>query len=315
MKRNKYLLIMSLALISAGFTSCLNDEMIEDQKYGLINLNANKIIELPSDASHTVSKTLLPSGVVDVTIGEVRLAAETPATEDVVVSLSTAKSAELNTGKAIFPLDKVTVPATITIPKGQRSAPLVVKVDTDALLADPQYIAISVTAIDKPGYIISGNFGDLKVNFKVKHKYEGRYVLTGTFTNLVAANFFHITTLEHDYTVQLQTKDGQTLQFFDELVWKGFTYPMSNNGAYSGFGSFCPMFTFDDNNNITAVTNYYAAPVNTRSCELDPSGVNKYDPATKSFTVAYWMNQPSVVTAPPHHRIRFVETYTFKEDL
>ena len=78
MKRNKYLLIMSLALISAGFTSCLNDEMIEDQKYGLINLNANKIIELPSDASHTVSKTLLPSGVADVTIGEVRLAAEAP---------------------------------------------------------------------------------------------------------------------------------------------------------------------------------------------------------------------------------------------
>ena len=45
MKRNKFLIIISLALISTGFSSCLNDDMIEDQKYGLINLNANNLLD------------------------------------------------------------------------------------------------------------------------------------------------------------------------------------------------------------------------------------------------------------------------------
>jgi hypothetical protein len=311
----KIIYVFTLIFISLSVTSCLNDEMIDSQEYGLINLDANKIIEIPSDASHEISLTLLPEGEKQITIGEVRLAAENPASEDIVVSLTSDTAGVFSHGEGIFPLDKVQVPATVTIPKGERSAPLVITVNTAFLQSSPTYIAVTVKSVDKAGYIISGNYGTVKINAKVKHKYEGRYVLTGSFTNLVAANFFHITTLEPVYTVQLLTKDGATLKFFDEMVWEGYTYPMSNNGAYSGFGSFCPMFTFDANNNVTAVTNYYAAPANTRACELDPSGVNKYDPVTKSFTVSYWMNQSSVVAAPPHHRIRFVETYTFKEDL
>lgn len=312
----KFIYAFTLILLSVGVTSCLKDEMIEDQEIGLINLDAKKIIEIPSDASHEIGLTLLPEGEKQITLGEVRLAAENVAKEDIVVTLSGDTTGVFTDGEPIFPLDKVQIPATVTIPKGERSVPLVVTVNTAFLQSEPTYFSVSVKSVDKAGYTISGNYGVVKVNAKVKHKYEGRYTLTGSFTNLVAANFFHITTLEPDYTVQLLTKDGSTLKFYDELVWEGYTYPMSNNGAYSGFGSFCPMFKFDDNDNIIAVTNYYGQPAgNTRACELDPSGVNKYDPATKSFTVSYWMNQSSVVAAPPHHRIHFVETYTFKEDL
>ncbi len=132
-KYNIFGFILSMLVVSAGMTSCLNDEKIENQEYGMINLTTNKIIELPSDASHLVSKTLLPGGVVDVNIGEVRLAAENPAAEDIVVNLSTSKSALLNPGQLLFPLDKVVVPTSLTIPKGQRSVPLVVKVNTDFL--------------------------------------------------------------------------------------------------------------------------------------------------------------------------------------
>lgn len=320
MKRNIYILIMSALLVSVGLTSCLNDDMIDDQKYGLINLNANKIIELPSDASHEISKTLLPSGIADVKIGEVRLAAEEPAAEDIVVNLTTSKTQELLAGKDLFPLDKITVPTSVTILKGERSAALVVKVNTDFLLPDPQYLAISISSVDKPGYIISGNFADLKVNFKIKHKYEGRYVLTGTMDHLPSPGaYVHITNYfdPDPYTVQLQTVDGNTLIFYEEMGWEDYIYPMMTaSGGYSGWGSFCPQFTFDASGNITAVTNAYGQPAgNTRSAELDPSGVNKYDEVTKSFKVSYWMNQPSVVTTAPHHRCHMVETYTFKEDL
>ncbi|MBL7970854.1 MAG: hypothetical protein JNL03_04965 [Prolixibacteraceae bacterium] len=87
-------------------------------------------------------------------------------------------------------------------------------------------------------------------------------------------------------------------------------------GGASAWGSFCPVFKFDDNGNIIEVINDYGQPAsNTRSAVLDPTGVNKYDPATKSFKVSYYMVQPSVVATPPHYRARMVETYTFLEDL
>lgn len=317
MKRNIYKLIFSALFVSVGLTSCLKDDDIDNQKYGLINLNANKIIEIPADASHETGLTLLPEGTKEFTIGEVRLAAENPASEDITVNLTTSKTSEIiASGKPIFPLDGITVPATVTIPKGQRSVPIKATINTTLLQSNPQYVAVSISGVDKQGYIISGNFGYLKLNMKVKHKYEGRYVLTGTMVDVVNGNFKHITTIiEGDYTVQLQTKDGQTLAFYDEVIWHDFMYPMANGASKSGYGSFAPEFTFDENGNVTAVTNHYGVPANTRTAQLDPSGVNKYDPATKSFTVSYWMNQPSFVATPPHHRSSITETYTFQEDL
>lgn len=313
---------MSALIVSGGFTSCLNDKKIDDQEYGLINLNANKIIEIPADASHEISLTLLPEGIKDLTIGEVRLAAESPASEDIVVSLTTSKTSEIiGSDLPLFPLDQITVPVTVTIPKGERSVPLIVKINTAVLESNPQYLAISIASVDKQGYIISGNYGLVKVNMKVKHKYEGKYVLTGTMVNLPSPGaYVHVTTVwdPDPYIVQLQTKDGQSLQFYDEnLFTNGFTYPIATAaGGLSGWGSFSPIFKFDDAGNVIEVTNYYGQPAsNTRSAEIDPSGVNKYDTATKSFKVSYWMNQPSVVTTAPYHRCHMVETYTFLEDL
>ncbi len=309
-----------MLVVSLGFTSCLDDKNIENMEYGLINLNANKIIEIPAEATHEISMTLLPEGQKEITIGEIRLAAEKPASEDIVVTLTTDSSAViLGANAALFPANEISVPATVTIPKGQRSVPLTITVNTTALQSDPQYIAISIVKVDKPGYIISGNFNYVKLNMKIKHKYEGRYILTGTMVHLPDPSaFFHITKLfgSDPYTVQLQTVDGSTLIFFEEMGLSDYIYPiMTAAGDYSGWGSFCPQFTFDEEGNITAVTNAYGQPSNTRSAELDPSGINKYDEATKSFSVSYWMNQPNYVTTPPYHRCHMVETYKFKEDL
>ncbi|HRT84378.1 MAG TPA: DUF1735 domain-containing protein [Bacteroidales bacterium] len=321
MKRNLYGLILSMLVVSLGFTSCLDDKNIENMEYGLINLNANKIIEIPAEATHEISMTLLPEGQKEITVGEIRLAAEKPASEDIVVTLTTDSSAViLGEDAALFPANEISVPASVTIPKGQRSAPLIITVNTAALQSDPQYIAISIVKVDKPGYIISGNFNYVKLNMKIKHKYEGRYILTGTMEHLPNPGaYLHITNYPgiDEYTVQLRTLDGKSLVFYDEIGWEDFMYPMMTAaGGFSGWGSFDPVFTFDDNGNITAVTNYYGQPAtNTRSAELDPSGINKYDEATKSFSVSYWMNQPSVVTTPPYHRCHMVETYKFKEDL
>ncbi len=307
-------------VLSVGLFSCLTDEKVENQEYGIINLTANKIIELPSDASHIVSKTLLPEGVVDVNLGEVRLAAEGVASEDIVVTLTTSKSAAMNPGQLLFPLDKVVVPSTLTIPKGQRSVPLVAKVNTGFLIPDPQYMSISIASVDKQGYIISGNYGNINVNFKLRHRYEGKYVLTGVMDHLPSIGaYVHISNFfaPDPYICRLETNDGESLIFFEEQGFNDYTYPMMTAaGGFSGWGSFCPIFYFDAQGNITKVENAYGQPAsNTRSAKLDPSGVNKYDQATKSFQVSYWMAQPSVVPTPPSYRCHMVEKYTFLKNL
>ena len=345
MKKNKlYGLIVLLATVTVGLTSCLNDPNIEDQKYGLINLNANKIVELPSDISHTISLAELDEGVKEF-VYEVRLAAENPAEEDVVVNLqvisdraavlkavrtyladsypATGKDSVPDEDILSYPVAGITLPASVTIPKGARSVALKVKIDTHQFTTDTQFALIKIKSVTNEGYLVSGNFEQLLLSCKVRHPYAGRYVCTGTYDDVTNAAWIHasiaLTELyNEDYLIDLETVDGSTLII-------GYTPNFDDNNKYlfytgtgfSQFGSFCPQFTFDAAGNVVAVTNAYGqpAPANTRSAELDPSGINKYDPATKTIKVSYWMNQPSVVKTPPYHRGHMVETYTFKEDL
>lgn len=316
MKRKIYGFFMLSLILSVGVTSCLNDKNIEDHEYGLIDLNTKKIIEIPASTSHEISLALKPTGFEEITIGEVRLAAENPAAEDIVVSLTNTKSSDILSDKTIFPLDEVIVPATVTIPKGKRSVPLTVSINTDKCADDPQYVAVSISAIDKSGYIISGNFGYVALSLKIKNRYEGRYhVTSGTLVDVASGSLKHISAVYPEYKVQLQTMNSKKLVLYDEED-ANYYYLIGSGASISYYGSFCPIFEFDDNGNVVAVTNHYGQPAsNTRSAELDPSGINKYDDATKSFTVSYWMNQSSTVATPPHHRTSITETYTFVEDL
>ncbi|MDD3322922.1 MAG: DUF1735 domain-containing protein [Paludibacter sp.] len=327
MKRNKYGLIMlAFIALTAGFSSCLNDEMIENQEYGLINLNANKIIEIPDG---TINLTEKNEGLKTIELSSVRLAAEYAAEEDIVVSLSIDKSAEILGNVSLLSPANIQIPASVTILKGERvSEPIVISLNTDALTADPSYIAISISSTDKSGYLISGNLGHLTLGVKGPHKWEGRYILTGTMVDSNSPTLSHVTSFwaidteenpnGDPYTVQIRSKNGSTLMFYDEIVGEGFFgngfyYPINVGGDYSVYGSFTPEFVFDAVGNITAVVNHSGQPAaNSRSAEIDPSGINKYDEATKSFSVSYWMNQPTVIAG---HRCHMVETYTFLEKL
>ncbi|HPT43618.1 MAG TPA: hypothetical protein PLH52_07185 [Paludibacteraceae bacterium] len=341
MKRNKiYGLIVLLFAASVGLTSCLNDTNIEDQKYGLINLNAKKIVELPADASHTINLSVLDEGIKEFTY-EVRLAAENPAEEDVVVNLEIV-SDRANVLKAVrtylsdsypatgedsipdedilsYPVAGITLPASVTIPKGQRSVALKVKIDTHQFTTDTQFALIQIKSVTNSGYIVSGNFNQLLFSCKVRHPYAGRYVCTGTYDDVTNAAFQHasIGLGDEEYLIDLETVDGSTLIIGASPTFGGSNrYLFFTGTGFSYFGSFCPQFTFDAAGNVIAVTNAYGQPAaNTRSAQLDPSGINKYDPATKTIKVSYWMNQPLSVPTPPYHRGHMVETYTFKEDL
>ena len=82
----------------------------------------------------------------------------------------------------------------------------------------------------------------------------------------------------------------------------------------SGYGSFAAVVEFDPaTDKVIGVTNFYGQPAaNTRSAQLDASGVNTYTAANKTVQIKYNMRQPSVVAAAPNIRVTWNETWTFQ---
>lgn len=137
------------------------------------------------------------------------------------------------------------------------------------------------------------------------NKYDGNYTMTGTmidYTNSALSG-------KYPANVALITQSANSVAMWDLDYVRGYGHRILSGTSDSWYGDFAPVFTFDANNNVTSVTNRYGQPAgNGRSGELDPSGVNKWDPATKTLKVKYWMNQPGNT-----HRTLFDETFTWKE--
>ncbi len=63
-------------------------------------------------------------------------------------------------------------------------------------------------------------------------------------------------------------------------------------GSY--YGNYGPIFNFDEaTNKIISVTNKFGqpSPGNARGAEIDPTGINTFDPATKTINAKYFMLQ------------------------
>jgi hypothetical protein len=167
--------------------------------------------------------------------------------------------------------------------------------------------AMPFTIQDAGGVIKSADKGDYIPLISVKNKYDGKYEVTGTMEDAGAA----LTGL-FPFNYYLITTGPNSVAGYDPDYWDDYFIPIMSGGSVSGYGSFSPIFTFDANNKITSVVNRYGQPAgNGRYAQLDPSGVNAYDPATKTIQVKFFMFQPSVVPLP-NPRVKFDWTLTYK---
>jgi hypothetical protein len=142
----------------------------------------------------------------------------------------------------------------------------------------------------------------------IVNKYEGSYTVTGTVVDK------HLSTItgRFPWNVYLNTTGPTQVTVTDLDVTGAYYHAILNGSDDSYYGGFGVVFNFDSNNNVTSVVNYYGQPSsNGRSAELDPSGINKWDPATKVLKVKYWMNQTGLNDANGH-RTYFDETFTLK---
>lgn len=171
--------------------------------------------------------------------------------------------------------------------------------------------AVAFNLTDAGGQKISSGMDKILVLISVKNKYDGVYAITGSYTDVTNPAFTGIYPLEWE----LQTSGPNQCIVVDNVYLGIPGYVFDTGGGLSYYGSFGLVVNFDpETDAITSIENYYGQPAaNTRSAVLDPSGVNAYDPDSKTIKIKYFMTQPSVIPAPPYVRAMFDEEWKYEK--
>jgi hypothetical protein len=171
---------------------------------------------------------------------------------------------------------------------------------------------VSVTS--GPGIWSTTSYDTLLTQILPKNRIDGIYTVTGTLVDAYSAGI----TGNYPMTVNLVTTGKNQVRFEEpaDAPWGSVIFhSIQSGGAMSVYGAFGLVINFDDANNVVSVVNYYGQPAgNSRRADLDPSGVNKYDPVAKTVTLKYFMKQPSVCPDPPYTgniRTKFDEVWTY----
>lgn len=193
----------------------------------------------------------------------------------------------------------------MTIPAGQRLDSVVVTYDFTKMNLSHSYILpITIASASLP----IEQWNHLLYFVSVKNKYDGKYLITGTMVDAANAAL----TGYYPWTAYLVTTGPNSVSLQDPT--NGPVHLILNGTSLSYYGSFDPVFNFDPSGSgaVTSVINYYGQPAgNTRSAQLDPSGINLWDPSTKNMDVSYFMLQPSVITTSPYIRTSFTEHFQY----
>ncbi|GAB3765999.1 DUF1735 domain-containing protein [Spirosoma pomorum] len=299
--------IIGLFVLAATLSSCLKDTLSLDPS------TSTNVIEFKNPSSfvspygskyalYSQSFNLAAENDYPITVS---YSGANVAPEDITVNLGidaaalTQYNTEQHTTYDLIPATLYTVPASVVIPKGQRTATVALKIKSNQFDFSKSYVLpVRITSASSGN--VSGNFGTILLNVSAKNKYDGRYKVTNvTFRHVSNATFSAISPRTRD----LVTLSGTSNSLFDpNSGWNGPYFVFSNNGSASYFGAFFPVFTFDDAGNVTAVANSVGVDdptnANKRTIKLDPTGVNKVtiSGSSKVMDVSYIMVQRGVET-------------------
>lgn len=172
-------------------------------------------------------------------------------------------------------------------------------------------LGYKLVSVSGTGKISQAVGQEILVQVGVKNKYDGVYEVTANSPMLDVLNAAF--TGLYPFKYELRTTGANSCICWDITVWDDAMHPFLNAGSASGYGSFGLEIFFDPsgNGNIVNVLNPWGNPPgNTRMPVIDPSGINKWNPATKVINFKYWMIQPSLVPAAPNIRTYFDEKWT-----
>ncbi len=321
----KKIILSSLVATAVFVSGCLKDKDFDDHVYGTGASGSKGIGFKNTSFKLALSADATPQVLTSVIVGI--NADRQPATDVSYTVVSTPSL--LPTGVTVLPASAFTIASPGTVKAGQYFDTLEVTL-TNASLLNPNLtygIGLTLTGADA-GYTIQGNGNTAVITFNVKNKYDGVYTVTGTMVDLSNATFSGRYPLEFEL-VTVGPSSVDVKMVINGALVPGYLF--SAAGAGSFFGSFGLTMTFDPvTNTISDLHNYYGDPTksandignpalgsgapnyaasNTRRATLDPTGLNKWDPATKIISIKYFMLQPSVVPVGP--RVTFNESWKY----
>jgi hypothetical protein len=313
--------VCASALLVVAGTGCLKDEYYEDGLAVPKISESPKVVEIMGAPEGTTSYQSSSGVFFDISPNDttvnlvtVRLASDQPADRDIQVTLDTVGAFETiiqpynDTNHTHFeplPEGKFTLTPgnmVVTIPAGQREGSLQITAKPNDYLGGSYAIGFKIKSVSDPSYIISGNFNNSFVIVGTKNQYDGVYEITGTMVDIVNP------ALSGRYPSEIHlvtTGPNSNAMFFP--FYADFYHPISNAGSLSVYGLYSPEFTFGPDGTVTEVVNYYGQPAdNGRSAAIDPTGINKYDLATREMKVSYFLLQPGTSV-----RTSFNETFRY----
>lgn len=210
----------------------------------------------------------------------------------------------------------VEFPSTIVIKKGTRKTTAEIKVTRTADFDFNINYALPLKITSATTGTISGNFGNAVYSFGARNQYDGVYRMEALSPMLDVTSASLTGNYPLEQALITYTGNSVYLQNIDPAAYTvGPYHPIKSGTSVSAYGSFSPIFYFDEEGNVTEVSNYYGQESggNKRSGKLDPTGVNKItfnaDGSVASIDVKYIMTQ-SVVT-PNAPRTYFHEKFTY----
>lgn len=305
-----------VALVSSiGFLSCeKNDE-------GSMNGAGRTIVKIDEakDEKYAIALDFI-NGFQDVNLITVRRNvpnnAELNKPLDVVITEDAAAIAAYNTAHntsyVALPADSYTIDAgnpksgddwTLKFDAGEFAKPVRIQLDATKLDLSKQY-AFGFKIKDAAGNAISNAYNNLIVEVGVKNKYDGIYEVTGTLVDVAVPTITGYYPLNWD----LRTAGSNKVKIFDRLTGTQ-THLIQSGASLSQYGQFGLDVTFNaTTDEVESITNPLLGSLG-RQAALDESGENRYDAATKTVKIKYFMLQPSVVTP---YRTSFDETWVYK---
>jgi hypothetical protein len=286
----KYLVSFLFAgVVVAGVTGCLKDEGFEDQQYGTV-VSEQKGISFPQSTVSPISVALNSVDTVQRISTAVNLESSGPAREDITVSLTVNPTLATDAGLEPLPAGSFIVPATVTIPAGQRFVDVVITIPNASILNPVRKYGLGLTISGvSNGYTIASNMKNVVFSFNIKNKYDGIYRLQA-YANLGSnTSAPYLVSTNCAYGLTLTTTGPSSVRMSSQPLWRG-------NAFYAGF---CNVnFDFTMNPTTDKVTNVTSWA--TTGCGGAGIGVNfpgpgaaydsRFDPQTKTLYVKMGLN-------------------------
>ena len=314
MKRTSIKIALFLSVLSLTFTSCLKDAAVDEGRIGITPNKGQRIAEIAGSPTGFINVDVIGSPRdTTFTMVIVRLASETPAENDIQVTLTsdhslvTAYNAAHATNYQAAPTSAYQFsPLAVTIPKGQREGTLTLKAIPNNLFAAQYAFGFRITSVSDPSITISGNYGTQVVALTVRNKYDGFYkVVSGSVQRYAggapeAAGGLN-GSLAGNPEVALVTTGPNSL---------GIPAPVSPNPGtlYWANGSNSQVAGIDNVRlSIDPVTNAVTmSSLGNATLTNWPGRENRYDPATQTFYLNFHWNP----TAPNKREYSVVLKYS-----